>query len=215
MVTDDSWISPMSNTIDGGQAQDSSKQKPGTNDEFSTTASLSPCTEVQSDLGEFGSMDFDFHPLDVRAIRLWRLEGLIFALGGWLALLAVGCLLWAVSSVPVTGILLFWLLVLGVSVSLVIWWPQKCYASWSYCLEPRTLELRHGVVWKVSVLIPLSRVQHVDLHRNPLERRLGLASLQIHTAGTRDASHQLPALDGEKATDLRQRLITFSNGEAS
>ena len=70
----------------------------------------------------------------------------------------------------------------------IFWWPQRDYACWSYRINQRVVELRHGVIWHVAVSIPLSRLQHVDLHRGPLERRYGLASLELHTAGTSHAS---------------------------
>jgi membrane protein YdbS with pleckstrin-like domain len=93
----------------------------------------------------------------------------------------------------------------------VIWWPRWQHKRWSYRLGSRLLELRYGVIWQVSVAIPLSRLQHVDLHRGPLERRWGLASLEMHTAGTRDASHTVPGLDVATASTLRDQLITAAN----
>ncbi|ADV28711.1 membrane-flanked domain [Pseudoxanthomonas suwonensis 11-1] len=65
---------------------------------------------------------------------------------------------------------------------------------------------RRGGWWRSETLVPVSRVQHLDLERGPLERRLGLATLVVHTAGTRMAAVKLPLLALEDAELLRDRL---------
>ena len=65
---------------------------------------------------------------------------------------------------------------------------------------------RRGGLWRNETLVPVSRVQHLDLERGPLERQLGLATLVVHTAGTRMAAVKLPLLALEDAQALRERL---------
>jgi membrane protein YdbS with pleckstrin-like domain len=65
---------------------------------------------------------------------------------------------------------------------------------------------RRGGLWRTETLVPVPRVQHLDLERGPLERRLGLATLVVHTAGTRMAAVKLPLLDLADAEALRTRL---------
>ena len=65
---------------------------------------------------------------------------------------------------------------------------------------------RRGGLWRTETLVPVSRVQHLDLERGPLERRMGLATLVVHTAGTRMAAVKLPLLALEDAEALRTRL---------
>ena len=62
---------------------------------------------------------------------------------------------------------------------------------------------RRGGLWRSETLVPVSRVQHLDLERGPLERQLGLATLVVHTAGTRMAAVRLPLLALEDAEALR------------
>ena len=85
--------------------------------------------------------------------------------------------------------------------------PSLAHRHWSYQLAGNVVMLRHGIVWKATLAIPVSRLQHVDLHSGPMERRYGLASLQLHTAGTQQASHTIPGLDQLVAASLRDRLI--------
>jgi membrane protein YdbS with pleckstrin-like domain len=54
--------------------------------------------------------------------------------------------------------------------------------------------------------VPASRVQHLDLKRGPLQRRYGLATLVIHTAGTRHSAVAVSGLDAADAERLRDRL---------
>ena len=57
------------------------------------------------------------------------------------------------------------------------------------------------------VLVPRSRVQHLDVERGPLERQFALATLVVHTAGTQTAALRLSGLDDHDAVALRDALI--------
>jgi membrane protein YdbS with pleckstrin-like domain len=65
---------------------------------------------------------------------------------------------------------------------------------------------RRGGLWRSETLVPVSRVQHLDLERGPIERQLGLATLVVHTAGTRMAAVKLPLLALADAEALRAHL---------
>jgi len=73
-------------------------------------------------------------------------------------------------------------------------------------LDATGFATRRGGLWRTETLVPVPRVQHLDLERGPLERRLGLATLVVHTAGTRMAAVRLPLLDLADAEALRSRL---------
>jgi membrane protein YdbS with pleckstrin-like domain len=50
-------------------------------------------------------------------------------------------------------------------------------------------------------------VQHLDIERGPIERRFGLATLVVHTAGTRLNAVRQPGFDEAAATRLRDALV--------
>lgn len=81
------------------------------------------------------------------------------------------------------------------------------YRHVRYRLDASGLEIHRGVLWRTETRIPRSRVQHTDINRGPLDRRLGLASLRVFTAGTRLASVDLDGLDAARATELRDALL--------
>ena len=73
-------------------------------------------------------------------------------------------------------------------------------------LDAQGFATRRGGLWRSETLVPVSRVQHLDLERGPIERRLGLVTLVVHTAGTRMAAVRLPLLALDDAEALRAHL---------
>jgi membrane protein YdbS with pleckstrin-like domain len=69
------------------------------------------------------------------------------------------------------------------------------------------LHVRRGLLWHAEVLVPRSRVQHLDVERGPLERQFGLATLVVHTAGTQTHALRQSGLDDADAVALRDALI--------
>ena len=102
------------------------------------------------------------------------------------------------------------LLALPVAVGLTLAGARYGRARWGrtrWRLDARGLQVCRGVVWRSEVLVPRSRVQHLDIERGPIERRFGLATLVVHTAGTRlSALRQAGFLDAD-AVALRDALL--------
>lgn len=74
-------------------------------------------------------------------------------------------------------------------------------------LDDVGLRVRRGLLWHAEVLVPRSRVQHLDIERGPLERQFTLATLVVHTAGTQTHALRLSGLDETDAVALRDALI--------
>ena len=91
--------------------------------------------------------------------------------------------------------------------SLGLLWARARWRRTLWRLDERGLQVRRGLVWRSEVLVPRSRLQHLDLERGPIERRFGLATLVVHTAGTRmHALRQSGFLDAD-AVALRDALL--------
>lgn len=90
-------------------------------------------------------------------------------------------------------------------------WPRRKYAAWSYAIRPQDVVVAYGVWWRRRTCIPRLRVQHVDIESGPVERRLGLCHLGVHTAGSVGAVAVIEGLAPEQAEVLRAELI----GEAT
>jgi membrane protein YdbS with pleckstrin-like domain len=84
------------------------------------------------------------------------------------------------------------------------------YQRWrrtEWRLDAIGLHVRRGLIWRVEVLVPRSRVQHLDVERGPLERQFNLATFVVHTAGTQTAALRLSGLLDPDAVALRDALI--------
>lgn len=120
------------------------------------------------------------------------------------ALLATGVLLSALADRPVVlvpGLIALAGLLAGAAIGVL----RHRRIGWKLD-DDGSLATRRGGVWRTDTLVPVSRVQHLDLERGPLERRLGLATLVVHTAGTRMAAVRLPLLALADAEALRTHL---------
>jgi membrane protein YdbS with pleckstrin-like domain len=86
------------------------------------------------------------------------------------------------------------------------WVGYKHYRSTFWRLDEDGLAIRRGRLWQRETRVPATRVQHLDLKRGPLQRRRHLATLVVHTAGTRHSAVTVPHLDADDAERLRDRL---------
>lgn len=86
------------------------------------------------------------------------------------------------------------------------WLGIKRHRRTLWKLDEEGFALRRGRWWQIESRVPVSRVQHLDLKRGPLERAFKLATLVIHTAGTKMAAVSVSGLDDEDAERLRDRL---------
>ena len=86
------------------------------------------------------------------------------------------------------------------------WLGHKRYRHTTWLLDEDGFSLRRGRLWRTETRVPDTRVQHLDLKRGPLQRRYRLATLVIHTAGTKDSAVTVSGLDVADAERLRDRL---------
>ncbi|MEU7180000.1 hypothetical protein EYS09_26560 [Streptomyces kasugaensis] len=85
------------------------------------------------------------------------------------------------------------------------------WRSWKYAERDDDLLISRGVLWRRLTVVPYGRMQLVEVTSGPLERRYGLAGVQLHTAAaTSDA--RIPGLAPDEAARLRDRLTEL--GEA-
>jgi uncharacterized protein len=89
------------------------------------------------------------------------------------------------------------------SISLVLWVAHKRYRHTYWTLDGDGFAVRRGRLWQWETRVPTSRVQHLDIKRGPLERAHRLASLVLHTAGTRLNAVSISGLEDADAERLR------------
>ncbi|MET9690213.1 PH domain-containing protein [Streptomyces sp. NPDC006514] len=140
--------------------------------------------------------------------------------GGLLTLRRTLLLMWTVLLAVVTAVALgltlgpawaalgaFWLAVLAWGWVLL----GRNWRSWRYAERADDLLISRGVLWREETVVPYGRMQLVEVTSGPLERRFGLASVQLHTAAAATDA-KIPGLVPAEAERLRDRLTAL--GEA-
>lgn len=149
----------------------------------------------------------DWQALPPSARTCYRLSSVI---GGLVIGLLVGPLpagVFAVADGPSWGHLAIGLGGTAAGVLLGLWRADLAYRFTRWRLDEDGLRVRRGRFWRSEVLVPRARVQHLDIERGPIERRFGLATLVVHTAGTRLNAVRQPGFDQRDAHRLRDALV--------
>ena len=84
--------------------------------------------------------------------------------------------------------------------------PARIYSRLRYRLSERLLQVVRGWLFHRDTVVPLVRVQHLDVVRGPLDKMFGTASLVVHTAGTHNSIVTLPGLAPDRAAEMRDAI---------
>jgi uncharacterized protein len=138
-------------------------------------------------------------------IGVWRWRGVFSAL--------VFTMLAAAFSLPIP---LLWpfppLLVASFGLTFAWLWPPVAYRHLRYGVDETGIAIESGVLWRSRVALPRVRIQHTDVSQGPLERRHGIGTLKLYTAGSRHVRIELPGLNHDEALALRDALLAEGRG---
>jgi len=90
---------------------------------------------------------------------------------------------------------------------LFTWYSHAYDQAKSYALRELDLHYASGLFFQKVVSQPITRIQHIELKRGPIERKVGLATLQVFSAGGEMHTFQIPGLPVETAQQLRQFIL--------
>lgn len=93
-------------------------------------------------------------------------------------------------------------------------WPEISYRHTFYRVDTQGIEIRRGVLWRRTITVPKSRVQHTDVSQGPLQRTYALGTLVVYTAGTDHAKVELPGLSYARAIRIRDHLLPSGGDDA-
>ena len=96
--------------------------------------------------------------------------------------------------------------VLLVAILVIVVAPGRIYRRLLYRLDERLLQIVRGWLFHTDTVVPLVRVQHLDVVRGPLDKMFGTASLVVHTAGTLNSVVTLPGLAPDRAIEIRDTI---------
>ena len=152
--------------------------------------------------------DAGLRPLDPRVVGYWRIR--LAAWTGATAIAAAACGAWLADTLGAALIALAALALAGATASLL---PRARYRAWGFAVRQADLVVRRGVVWRTTSIVPHARIQHVDTRQGPLERRLGLARVVVHTAGSVGGAIGIPGLALPHAESLRDQLAALGGDD--
>ena len=100
-----------------------------------------------------------------------------------------------------------WIAVAVVAAALAsgLWVVRRQVPAITWAEGPEELVIRKGRLFRSLVSVPYGRLQFVDLQSGPLLRRLGMATIELHTASPASGG-SIPGLPTELAEGLRERL---------
>lgn len=109
----------------------------------------------------------------------------------------------------------------GIGVAVVGWfvialaYQLVYYQRFEYDLSGDTLDIVSGVVSRRNREIPIGRVQNVDISRNVAQRALGIAQINLETAGGSSTEASLRYVSFEEAKRLQSELGRLKRGGMS
>ncbi|MBI5103933.1 MAG: PH domain-containing protein [Solirubrobacterales bacterium] len=131
----------------------------------------------------------------------WALQGAAAGLAAFVLSEVVGDDLGdtAATLLPLAALLV---LVVGVAVVPALRWRR-----WRWEVRDVEVDLRHGLLTEVRTIVPMSRVQHVEVQRSLLGQLFGVSTVAVHTAA---GEVEIPALPEAAAALVRDRIADLA-----
>ena len=140
-------------------------------------------------------------PIDPSYLKVLRWEWFIFSaiLG-----ILVAILLYFVKPLhQVLWISVFtggWVLI----VAAWFWLQDKSFSTKAFAIREKDVIYRNGWIIQSTHTCPFNRIQHSAVTIGPLEKRFGLASLVLYTAGSNEADLRIRGLQEASAWTLKE-----------
>ncbi len=144
--------------------------------------------------------DVEWEPLHPHYARVIRVSSAIFFT---IVLIAITTLSFVLNLPLGPVVALYSLFAIAVSIAMI--WPGISVQRRGYVLRDKDILFRKGVIWRSVTAIPFNRIQHVETSSTPLERKFGLATLQLFTAGGSSGDLKIGGL----GKDIAERLRIF------
>jgi membrane protein YdbS with pleckstrin-like domain len=116
----------------------------------------------------------------------------------------VGAGVLEVAQVAPPGSFIVPMLLLYVFVAFTV--PARKYRHWGYDMGTDRLRIVRGYMFYRDTIVPFGRIQHIDVDQGPIDRRYGLATLTVHTAGNHNSKVALPGLANADALAMREAI---------
>ena len=75
------------------------------------------------------------------------------------------------------------LIVFCVIMALYYIWIPAFFNTLEYNIDSEAVKMNRGVFWKKRVTVPYNKITNVDVSQGPLQRKFGLGTIHVQTAG--------------------------------
>ncbi len=99
------------------------------------------------------------------------------------------------------------LVVIAINAAWIIITPGIRYNQWRFEIREDEVDMLHGILVRTRQIVPMSRIQHVDTTRGPIQRRYGLSSVVFYTAA---GAMTIPELSVERAAAVRDQIAALA-----
>lgn len=152
--------------------------------------------------------DEGFKKLDKNAEKAWFVNGAIETILTALVLAIIEVLVLFVFkiNIPNWGIQLYNIIFVLITIILVLNWivgTKIEYKQWKYKITEDKVEFSQGIFFVKTTVIPIIRVQHIEIEEGPLNKRFKLVNIKIFTAG---GVHIIPNLGKSEALEISEYL---------
>lgn len=139
--------------------------------------------------------------VDPNSVPVWRWQAALTFLFFTIPLFVIGLRV----PTPIWLAIVLTYLVLAI---LCVWKaPPAYYEALEYGIDAQGIAIHRGIFWRSRIALPRIRVQHTDVSQGPLQRRYGIATLKLYTAGSRYTKIELSGLAHDRALALRDALL--------
>lgn len=163
---------------------------------------------VQVPLEELPRFDaVEFHGLDPRypGVVLWIALAFIVPIAIAATILVFGVLV-PRAGLPVLGAIANY--AAGICfLAFLAWYSHKAASVIGYAVRDHDVIVRSGVFWRKETVQPIKRIQHIEQHQGPIDKRYGFYELKLFSAGTGHFTFQIPGLDAAAAAAIKQHIL--------
>ncbi len=103
-------------------------------------------------------------------------------------------------------------LTIGIPVIILAIWIPRFYSSITFRLEEDHAYARYGVWWRKEKRVPYSLVSEVRIRQGPLQRKLGLANVDVFTPATGTVRPEMTFFQLEK--DMAWKIASMLREKA-
>src|SRR5699024_5985570 len=85
--------------------------------------------------------------------------------------------------------------------------PVYMHRTWRYRIDAQFIQLKFGFIHVHHIVIPMNRIEYVNMNDGPLLRKYNLSTITI---GTIASTHDIPALNVQDAKNLRDQIVAYA-----